>query len=57
MAEWTERAELLFKRRIDKLHNANVLIVGLGDCGIFTAEFLFHRAGGLQLNWRTKKNT
>jgi hypothetical protein len=30
MAEWTERAELLFKKEgLDKLHN-NVLIVGLG---------------------------
>jgi tRNA A37 threonylcarbamoyladenosine dehydratase len=38
MAEWTERAELYLKKEgLDKLHNANVLIVGLG--GIFAAEF------------------
>ena len=31
MAEWTERAELLFKEEgLEKLKNANVLIVGVG---------------------------
>ena len=30
MAEWTERAELLFtKEGLDNLQNANVLVVGL----------------------------
>jgi len=45
MAEWTERAELLFKKEgLDKLKNANVLVVGLGGVGSFAAEFLA-RAG------------
>jgi tRNA A37 threonylcarbamoyladenosine dehydratase len=39
MAEWTERAELLFKRRSDKLQRANVLVVSLGGVGSFAAEF------------------
>jgi len=45
MAEWTERAELLFKKEgLDNLKNANVLVVGLGGVGSFAAEFLA-RAG------------
>lgn len=45
MAEWTERAELLFKKEgLTKLQNANVLIVGMGGVGSFAAEFIA-RAG------------
>ena len=45
MAKWKERAVLLFKEEgIQKLENANVLIVGLGGVGSFAAEFLA-RAG------------
>lgn len=45
MAEWTERAELLFKKEgLEKLKNANVLIVGVGGVGSFAAEFIV-RAG------------
>ena len=45
MAEWTERAELLFKKEgLDKLKNAKVMVVGLGGVGSFAAEFLA-RAG------------
>lgn len=45
MAEWTERAELLFKKEgLNKLQNANILVVGLGGVGSFAAEFLV-RAG------------
>ena len=45
MAEWTERAELLFtKEGLEKLKEANVLVVGLGGVGSFAAEFLA-RAG------------
>ena len=45
MAEWTERAELLFKKEgLDKLQNANVLVVGMGGVGSFEAEFIA-RAG------------
>lgn len=45
MAEWTERAELLFtKEGLENLRNANVLVVGLGGVGSFAAEFLA-RAG------------
>jgi tRNA A37 threonylcarbamoyladenosine dehydratase len=45
MAEWTERAELLFKKEgLEKLKNANVLIVGVGGVGSFAAEFIA-RAG------------
>jgi tRNA A37 threonylcarbamoyladenosine dehydratase len=45
MAEWTERAELLFKTEgLNKLRNANILVVGLGGVGSFAAEFLA-RAG------------
>lgn len=45
MAEWTERAELLFKKEgLQNLQNAHVLVVGLGGVGSFSAEFLA-RAG------------
>lgn len=45
MAKWQERAALLFKEEgIEKLRNANVLVVGLGGVGSFAAEFLV-RAG------------
>lgn len=45
MAEWTERAELLFtKEGLEKLKKANVLVVGLGGVGSFAAEFIA-RAG------------
>jgi tRNA A37 threonylcarbamoyladenosine dehydratase len=45
MKEWTERAELLFKAEgLEKLRNSNVLVVGLGGVGSFSAEFLA-RAG------------
>lgn len=45
MAEWTERAELLFKKEgLEKLKNSHVLVVGLGGVGSFAAEFIA-RAG------------
>lgn len=45
MAQWQERAALLFKEEgINKLQNANILVVGLGGVGSFAAEFLV-RAG------------
>lgn len=45
MAEWTERAELLFKKEgLEKLSNSKVLIIGLGGVGSFAAEFIA-RAG------------
>ncbi|RZJ58208.1 MAG: tRNA threonylcarbamoyladenosine dehydratase, partial [Flavobacterium sp.] len=45
MAEWTERAELLFKKEgLDRLKNAHVLVVGMGGVGSFAAEFIA-RAG------------
>ncbi len=45
MAEWTERAELLFKKEgLEKLKNSHVLIVGMGGVGSFAAEFIA-RAG------------
>jgi tRNA A37 threonylcarbamoyladenosine dehydratase len=45
MAEWTERAELLFKKEgLDKLKKANILVVGVGGVGSFAAEFIA-RAG------------
>lgn len=45
MAEWTERAELLFKKEgLEKLKNSNVLVVGMGGVGSFAAEFIA-RAG------------
>lgn len=45
MAEWTERAELLFKKEgLEKLQSAHVMVVGLGGVGSFAAEFLA-RAG------------
>lgn len=45
MAQWTERAELLFKKEgLERLKNSNVLIVGVGGVGSFAAEFIA-RAG------------
>ncbi|MGA9638962.1 tRNA threonylcarbamoyladenosine dehydratase [Flavobacterium sp.] len=45
MAEWTERAELLFEKEgLEKLQQSHVLVVGLGGVGSFAAEFLA-RAG------------
>ncbi|HEX8574751.1 MAG TPA: tRNA threonylcarbamoyladenosine dehydratase [Flavobacterium sp.] len=45
MSEWTERAELLFKKEgLEKLRKANILIVGVGGVGSFAAEFIA-RAG------------
>ncbi|SFJ08781.1 tRNA threonylcarbamoyladenosine dehydratase [Myroides guanonis] len=45
MSQWQERAALLFKEEgLEKLKNANILIVGLGGVGSFAAEFLT-RAG------------
>ncbi len=45
MAEWTERAALLFRKEgLEKLNKANVLVVGLGGVGSFAAEFIA-RAG------------
>jgi tRNA threonylcarbamoyladenosine dehydratase len=45
MAEWTERAELLFKKEgLDKLKKSNILVVGMGGVGSFAAEFIA-RAG------------
>jgi tRNA A37 threonylcarbamoyladenosine dehydratase len=45
MAEWTERAELLFKKEgLEKLKNSHVLVVGMGGVGSFAAEFIA-RAG------------
>jgi len=42
---WLERTELLIKEEgLEKLKNANVLVVGLGGVGSFAAEFLA-RAG------------
>lgn len=42
---WLERTELLIKEEgAEKLHNATVLVVGLGGVGSFAAEFLA-RAG------------
>lgn len=47
MAEWKERAALLFtKEGLEKLQNANVLIVGLGGVGSFSAEFLVRSGVG-----------
>ena len=40
MAEWTERAELLFKKEgLNKLQNANILVVGLGVLGLLRLSF------------------
>jgi tRNA A37 threonylcarbamoyladenosine dehydratase len=45
MNKWQERAQLLLKTEgLNKLKNANVLVVGLGGVGSFAAEFLV-RAG------------
>ncbi len=47
MAEWLSRAELLYKKEgINKLHNANILVVGLGGVGSFAAEFLVRSGVG-----------
>jgi tRNA A37 threonylcarbamoyladenosine dehydratase len=43
MAEWTESGT--FKRRIRKVQNANVLVVGLGGVGSFAAEFFWLETG------------
>ena len=43
--DWLQRSELLIKNEgIEKLKNANVLVIGLGGVGSFAAEFLA-RAG------------
>ncbi|MDR2205282.1 MAG: tRNA threonylcarbamoyladenosine dehydratase [Flavobacteriaceae bacterium] len=43
--DWLERTELLIKKSgVEKLQNAEILIVGLGGVGSFAAEFLA-RAG------------
>ena len=40
-SEWLQRTELLIKEKgIERLQNANILIVGLGGVGSFAAEFL-----------------
>jgi tRNA A37 threonylcarbamoyladenosine dehydratase len=40
MAEWTERKSFYLKKEgLDKLHNANVLIVGLGGVGSLQLSF------------------
>ena len=40
-SEWLQRTELLVKEEgIERLQNANILIVGLGGVGAFAAEFL-----------------
>ena len=40
-SEWLQRTELLVKGEgIERLQNANILIVGLGGVGSFAAEFL-----------------
>lgn len=45
MAQWSERAELLFRTEgLEKLRQSSVLVVGLGGVGSFAAEFLA-RAG------------
>lgn len=45
MAKWLERTELLFKPEgMEKLRNANILVVGMGGVGSFAAEFIA-RAG------------
>lgn len=45
MAEWTERAELLFKKEgLENLKRSHVLVVGMGGVGSFAAEFIA-RAG------------
>jgi tRNA A37 threonylcarbamoyladenosine dehydratase len=47
MAKWLERSELLFKKEgLDKLKNANILVVGLGGVGSFAAEFLTRAGAG-----------
>ncbi|MGP1501354.1 MAG: tRNA threonylcarbamoyladenosine dehydratase [Bergeyella cardium] len=45
MANWLERTELLIKKTgVERLQNANILVVGLGGVGGFAAEFIA-RAG------------
>ena len=40
-SEWLQRTELLVKEEgIERMQNANILIVGLGGVGSFAAEFL-----------------
>ncbi len=41
MDNWLERTELIMSaEKMEKLHNAHVLIVGLGGIGSFAAEFI-----------------
>jgi tRNA A37 threonylcarbamoyladenosine dehydratase len=46
-----KRSFILKKEGLDKLHNANVLIVGLGG-GIFAAEFWLEQELNDDCRWR-----
>jgi tRNA A37 threonylcarbamoyladenosine dehydratase len=48
MAEWTERAELYLKEGLERLTNANILVVGPG-VGSFAA--ILARAGAHNCRW------